>query len=815
MELLIPIQYANKVPARPPPPHVAGMAGGGISFELDGSYETNGAELEMRCMRLAMRDRMQTRKNEDFTFPSVEEMEKKDKSKWHILKNEASASGSATFTVAGVFAAYVQCRLRNPSGISSWSDTLYVPPRSKSSKTGSSKSKTPNGTTGFDATDEINPFQRLADEARSATASARIYRRSCALLCRQICLVAQRARNSVALSFAVEGVQQPILKRIESSVALIKECSAPGWLSRLLEPPNPSWTKQFREKDAQLIMEALNAGLQDIPLDTDAGFKYIGVGVDGEHGLAVRHLLDTIVQSGADLEELKAQASDLAVDFITGEQDIRDELDQNLFVETAQRIAAGAFSLQSPASGAASNAITALSQPQLEWSNSQSPLIYVSGACSDVGHRGDGFLDMARSIIMGGADEAVAPRVVTTEELLQGDEEGEFELLARRLPAVQDHLRRCSVFVAVITPGYASAKYCKHELETVWKLHKPILSLLRQGGTMPQGRFMLTFEPLDFRGHAWVTDEGIRSNLRQTIAGLLNIDPWWSRASTVTSVPIGEKGAPVTDPDSQALKDWLEEHDLATHLEALQALGVKKLSHLSDVDDEDMSSLAMTTVELKRFKRVLGKLKDQALREVNGQPTPILLSKLSTTSSSYDRGSVVSSPRSMHPKPFGCDYHVFLSHKQANAGDQVQVMSVMFQVRGLSVWYDMEQKDITEAGMQEGVSKSGVVVLFLSNGVLERPFVQFELRHAIQLGKPILLVHEADERHGKFEFTEFDSPSVPQEFSGLKSDVVSLPYRRLRYEQEAFFDELVHRILNPADCAYMSSSAAGGALSQN
>ena len=82
MELLIPIQYANKVPARPPPPHVAGMAGGGISFELDGSYETNGAELEMRCMRLAMRDRMQTRKNEDFTFPSVEEMEKKDKSKY-------------------------------------------------------------------------------------------------------------------------------------------------------------------------------------------------------------------------------------------------------------------------------------------------------------------------------------------------------------------------------------------------------------------------------------------------------------------------------------------------------------------------------------------------------------------------------------------------------------------------------------------------------------------------------------------------------------------------------------------------------------
>ena len=56
--------------------------------------------------------------------------------------------------------------------------------------------------------------------------------------------------------------------------------------------------------------------------------------------------------------------------------------------------------------------------------------------------------------------------------------------------------------------------------------------------------------------------------------------------------------------------------------------------------------------------------------------------------------------------------------------------------------------------MADGVSKSGFLVLFLSEGVLTRPFVLFELATAVRLNKPIRFVHcpqtdvESTERFG-------------------------------------------------------------------
>ena len=46
--------------------------------------------------------------------------------------------------------------------------------------------------------------------------------------------------------------------------------------------------------------------------------------------------------------------------------------------------------------------------------------------------------------------------------------------------------------------------------------------------------------------------------------------------------------------------------------------------------------------------------------------------------------------------------------------------------------------------MRSGIEKSGALLLFLSKGVLRRPFVQFEVRTAKELGKQIILVHESD-----------------------------------------------------------------------
>ncbi len=46
--------------------------------------------------------------------------------------------------------------------------------------------------------------------------------------------------------------------------------------------------------------------------------------------------------------------------------------------------------------------------------------------------------------------------------------------------------------------------------------------------------------------------------------------------------------------------------------------------------------------------------------------------------------------------------------------------------------------------MAAGVANSCFVILFMSEGVLERPFVQFEVGEALKLQKLVLLIHEQD-----------------------------------------------------------------------
>ena len=55
--------------------------------------------------------------------------------------------------------------------------------------------------------------------------------------------------------------------------------------------------------------------------------------------------------------------------------------------------------------------------------------------------------------------------------------------------------------------------------------------------------------------------------------------------------------------------------------------------------------------------------------------------------------------------------------------------------------YDNRAKTITKEGMRKGIREAAVFILFLSEGVLKRPYCQFEIREAISLEKPMVLVH--------------------------------------------------------------------------
>ena len=57
------------------------------------------------------------------------------------------------------------------------------------------------------------------------------------------------------------------------------------------------------------------------------------------------------------------------------------------------------------------------------------------------------------------------------------------------------------------------------------------------------------------------------------------------------------------------------------------------------------------------------------------------------------------------------------------------------------VWYDNRADDLTKEGMLKGIEEAAAFVLFLSQGVLQRPYCQMEIRHALTLKKPMVLLH--------------------------------------------------------------------------
>jgi hypothetical protein len=94
--------------------------------------------------------------------------------------------------------------------------------------------------------------------------------------------------------------------------------------------------------------------------------------------------------------------------------------------------------------------------------------------------------------------------------------------------------------------------------------------------------------------------------------------------------------------------------------------------------------------------------------------------------------------------------------------------------------------------MKEGVANTAVFILFLSAGVLTRPFCQMEIREAMSLSKPMLLIHEADPRFGTFDFGA-EGAAAPEDIRELLYSHESMPFRRRGYERDGMLQTLVER----------------------
>ena len=99
---------------------------------------------------------------------------------------------------------------------------------------------------------------------------------------------------------------------------------------------------------------------------------------------------------------------------------------------------------------------------------------------------------------------------------------------------------------------------------------------------------------------------------------------------------------------------------------------------------------------------------------------------------------------------------------------------------GFKAWYDNRASDLTKEGMLKGIEQAAAFVLFLSQGVLERPYCQMEIRHALALKKPMVLLHESDARYGGFDFRAAHE-EAPHDLQQLLDNNESLPFRRRGY----------------------------------
>jgi hypothetical protein len=141
-------------------------------------------------------------------------------------------------------------------------------------------------------------------------------------------------------------------------------------------------------------------------------------------------------------------------------------------------------------------------------------------------------------------------------------------------------------------------------------------------------------------------------------------------------------------------------------------------------------------------------------------------------------------------------HHVFLSHKQKFSADMAALLYERLHNRGLKVWYDQEHKgNLAEEAMKCGIRESKCYLLVLAKDVFTSRAVKMELKTALELKKPVLLVHESKTDQGGFcDFGEHIS-SAPDFAKHLFNENESLPFRRRYYEKDAFLTELIHRII--------------------
>merc|ERR1712187_585991 len=94
--------------------------------------------------------------------------------------------------------------------------------------------------------------------------------------------------------------------------------------------------------------------------------------------------------------------------------------------------------------------------------------------------------------------------------------------------------------------------------------------------------------------------------------------------------------------------------------------------------------------------------------------------------------------------------------------------------------------------MKVGVSQSRHFLMFLSEGLMTRPFCIKEQRWAIQYNCNIVGVMEIDPRHGKVDINK-ERAKAPKDLVHLLTEIEFMEYMRREFLLKALIDEICER----------------------
>lgn len=139
---------------------------------------------------------------------------------------------------------------------------------------------------------------------------------------------------------------------------------------------------------------------------------------------------------------------------------------------------------------------------------------------------------------------------------------------------------------------------------------------------------------------------------------------------------------------------------------------------------------------------------------------------------------------------------VFLSHAQGEAQNQVLALSMMLGTAGVDAWYDMDAERLCTADMVRGVATSRFFLIYLSRSYFSRWFCRLEAQVARVLEKTLIVVYEADPRHGgNANYIELvnEATKLYPEWREYLCSTEAIPMARRQYQRKAVVAEIARR----------------------